>query len=55
MPIRKKKKPYLFIIINRTTIKQDKGIIRHKTILMQITIGKYIKEINLDIIKISNH
>jgi hypothetical protein len=30
--IQEKKKPYLFSIINRTAIKQDKGIVRHETI-----------------------
>jgi hypothetical protein len=53
--IREKEKPYPFNIINRTAIKQDKGIIRHEIILMQVIIGRYIKEINLDIIKISNY
>jgi hypothetical protein len=55
MFIREKKKPYLFNIINRTIIKQNKRIIRHKTIPIRVTIGKHIEEINLDIIKISNH
>jgi hypothetical protein len=55
MFIREKKEPYLLIVIDRTVIKQDKGIVRHKTILMQVIIRKYIKEINLDIIKISNY
>jgi hypothetical protein len=55
MPIREKKEPYLFSIINRIVIKQDKGIVRHKTIPIQVTIRKHIEEINLDIIKISNH
>jgi hypothetical protein len=32
MPIREKKEPYLFNIINRIVIKQNKGIVRHKTI-----------------------
>jgi hypothetical protein len=32
MPIREKKESYLFSIINRIIIKQDKGIIRYKTI-----------------------
>jgi hypothetical protein len=53
--IREKKKPYLFIVIDRTIIKQDKRIIRYETILMQVTIRKHIKEINLDIIKINNY
>jgi hypothetical protein len=34
MLIREKKKLYLFSIINRTAIKQDKGIIRYKTIFI---------------------
>jgi hypothetical protein len=55
MLIREKKKPYLLSIINRTVIKQDKGIIWYKTILIQIIIRKYIEEISLDIIKISSY
>jgi hypothetical protein len=55
MPIREKKESYLFSIINRTAIKQDKGIIQHKTIPIRVTIGKHIEEISLDIIKINNH
>jgi hypothetical protein len=55
VPIREKKESYLFIIINRIAIKQNKGIVQHETILIQITIRKHIKEINLDIIKIRNH
>jgi hypothetical protein len=53
--IREKKKPYLLNIIDRTIIKQNKRIVRHETIFIQITIGRHIKKINLDIIKISNH
>jgi hypothetical protein len=53
--IREKKKPYLFNIINRTAIKQNKGIVRHETILMRVIIRRYIKEISLDIIKINNY
>jgi hypothetical protein len=53
--IQEKKKPYLFSIIDRIIIKQDKGIIRYKTIPIQVTIRKHIKEINLDIIKINNY
>jgi hypothetical protein len=30
--IREKKKPYLFSIINKIAIKQNKGIIRYETI-----------------------
>jgi hypothetical protein len=55
MFIREKKKSYLFSIINRTTIKQNKGIVRYKIILMQVIIGRYTKKISLDIIKISNY
>jgi hypothetical protein len=55
MLIREKKKPYLLNIINKTVIKQNKGIIRHKTIPIQITIRKHIEEISLDIIKINNY
>jgi hypothetical protein len=55
VPIREKKEPYLFNIIDRTVIKQDKGIVRHKTIPIRVTIRKHIEEINLDIIKISNY
>jgi hypothetical protein len=55
MFIREKKEPYLFSIINRTAIKQDKGIIQHETILTQIIIRRYIEEISLDIIKISSY
>jgi hypothetical protein len=36
-------------------IKQDKEIVKHKTILMQVIIRKYIEEISLDIIKINNY
>jgi hypothetical protein len=55
MFIREKEKPYLFIIIDRTAIKQDKGVVYYETIPMQVTIGKHIKEISLDIIKINNY
>jgi hypothetical protein len=55
MLIQEKKKPYLLNIIDRTTIKQDKRIIQHETILIRVTIRKYTKEINLDIIMINNH
>jgi hypothetical protein len=53
--IQKKEKPYLFSIINRTIIKQDKGIIQHEIILIWVIIRRYIEEISLDIIKISNY
>jgi hypothetical protein len=53
--IQEKKKPYLFNIIDRTAIKQDKGIVRHEIILIQVIIRRYIEEINLDIIKINNY
>jgi hypothetical protein len=55
MFIREKKKLYLFSIINKIIIKQDKGIVRHETIPIQVKIRKYIEEISLDIIKISNY
>jgi hypothetical protein len=55
MFIREKKEPYLFSIIDRTVIKQDKGIVRYKTILIRVIIRRYIKEISLDIIKISSY
>jgi hypothetical protein len=55
MLIREKEKPYLLNIINRTIIKQNKGIIKYETILMQVIIRRYIEEISLDIIKINNH
>jgi hypothetical protein len=55
MPIQEKKEPYLLNIINRTAIKQDKGIVRHETIPIQVTIKKHIEEISLDIIKINNY
>jgi hypothetical protein len=53
--IQEKEKPYLFNIINNIAIKQDKGIIQHETIPIRVTIRKHTKEINLDIIKISNY
>jgi hypothetical protein len=53
--IQEKKEPYLFSVINRTVIKQDKGIIRYKIIPIQVIIGKHIKEISLDIVKINNY
>jgi hypothetical protein len=55
MFIREKEEPYLFSIINRTAIKQDKGIIQYKIIPIWVIIRKHLKEINLDIIKINNH
>jgi hypothetical protein len=55
MFIREKEKPYLFSIIDRIAIKQDKGIVRHETIPIQVTIRKYIKEINLDMVKINSY
>jgi hypothetical protein len=55
MLIQEKKEPYLLNIINRTAIKQDKGIVRHETIPIQVTIKKHIEEISLDIIKINNY
>jgi hypothetical protein len=53
--IREKEESHLLIIINKTAIKQDKGIIRYEIIPMQVTIRKHIEEISLDIIKISNY
>jgi hypothetical protein len=32
--IQEKEKPYLLIVINRTVIKQNKGVVRYKTILI---------------------
>jgi hypothetical protein len=55
MFIREKKEFYLLSIINRIAIKQDKKIVRYKTILMRVIIRKHIKEINLDIIKINSY
>jgi hypothetical protein len=55
MPIREKKELYLFSVIDRTAIKQDKGIVQHETIPIRVTIRRYIEEISLDIIKISNY
>jgi hypothetical protein len=55
MLIRKKKELYLLSIINRIVIKQDKGIIRYKTILIRVIIRKHIEEISLDIIKINSY
>jgi hypothetical protein len=55
MLIREKKELYLLSIINRIIIKQNKRIVRYKTIPIQITIRKHIEEINLDIIKINNY
>jgi hypothetical protein len=53
--IREKKKPYLLTIINRTIIKQDKGIVQYEIILIRVIIRKHIKEINLDMVRISNY
>jgi hypothetical protein len=53
--IQGKKESYLFNIVNKTVIKQDKGIIQHETILIQVTIRKHIEEISLDIVKINNY
>jgi hypothetical protein len=55
IPIKEKEESYLFSIIDRTAIKQDKGIVRYKTIPIQVTIRKHIKEISLNVIKINNH
>jgi hypothetical protein len=53
--IREKEEPYLLNIIDRTAIKQDKGIVRYKTIPIRVIIRKHIEEINLDIVKINNY
>jgi hypothetical protein len=53
--IREKEEPYPLNIIDRTVIKQNKGIIRHKTIPIRVTIGKHIEEISLDVVKINNY
>jgi hypothetical protein len=55
MFIQEKEEPYLLSIINKTIIKQDKGIIRYETIPIQVIIKKHIKEISLDIIKINSY
>jgi hypothetical protein len=55
MFIWEKKEPYLFSIVNRTAIKQDKGIVQHETIPIRVIIRKYIEEISLDIVKINNY
>jgi hypothetical protein len=53
--IREKKEPYLLNIINRIIIKQNKGIIRYKTIPIQVIIRKHIEKISLDIVKINSY
>jgi hypothetical protein len=55
MFIQEKKEFYLLSIINKIAIKQDKGIIRHKTIPIRVIIRRYIEEISLDIIKINSY
>jgi hypothetical protein len=55
MFIQEKKEFYLFNIIDRTVIKQNKGIVRYKIILIQVTIRRYIEEISLDIVKINSY
>jgi hypothetical protein len=55
VPIQEKKEPYLLSIINRTAIKQNKRIVQHEIILMQVIIRKHIEEINLDMVKINNY
>jgi hypothetical protein len=55
MPIREKKELYLLNIIDRIIIKQDKGIIRYKTIPIQVTIRRHIEEISLDVVKINSY
>jgi hypothetical protein len=53
--IREKEELYLFSVIDRTAIKQNKGIVRHETIQIRVTIRKHIEEISLDVVKISNY
>jgi hypothetical protein len=53
--IREKEELYLFSIINRIAIKQNKGIVQYKTIFIRVTIRKHIEEISLDIIKINSY
>jgi hypothetical protein len=55
MFIREKKESYLFTIINKIVIKQDKRVVRYETILIRVIIRKYIKKISLNIIKIRNY
>jgi hypothetical protein len=55
MLIREKKKPYPLSIIDRTIIKQNKGIVRYKTIFIQVIIRRHIEEISLDIVKIGSY
>jgi hypothetical protein len=55
MTIREKEKPYLLIVIDRTAIKQDKGLVRHEIIPMRVIIERYTEEISLDVVKINNH
>jgi hypothetical protein len=55
VPIREKKELYLFSIINRIVIKQNKGIVQHETIPIQVTIRRHIEKISLDIIKINSY
>jgi hypothetical protein len=51
----KNKESYPFIIINKTIIKQNKRVVRYKTILIRVIIKQYTKKINLNIIKINNY
>jgi hypothetical protein len=55
MFIREKEEPYPFTVINGTAIKQDKGVVRHETISIQVIIRRHAKEISLDVVKINNH
>jgi hypothetical protein len=55
IPIREKSESYLLTIIDRTVIKQNKGLVKHETILIRVTIGRHTKEISLDVIKINNY
>jgi hypothetical protein len=53
--IREKEELYLLNIIDRTVIKQDKGIVQHKIIPIRVIIGKHIEEISLDVVKINSY
>jgi hypothetical protein len=55
MLIREKEEPYLFSVIDKIAIKQDKGIVRYETIPIRVTIGRHIEEISLDMVKINNY
>jgi hypothetical protein len=55
MLIREKEEPYLFSVIDKIAIKQDKGIVRYETIPIRVIIGRHIEEISLDMVKINNY